>query len=41
MNGPVETIYTHGKLLLSIVGRGLGDKVVAITKRAGAAEGRY
>ena len=39
MNGPVETIYTHGKLLLSIVSRGLGDKVVAITKRAGARGG--
>jgi nitrogen regulatory protein PII len=35
----IQTIYTHGKLLLSIVVRGQGEKLVAVTKGAGARGG--
>jgi nitrogen regulatory protein PII len=35
----IQTIYTHGKLLLSIVARGQGEKLVAVTKEAGARGG--
>ena len=33
------TVYTHGRLLLSIVDRNLGEKIVAVTKHAGARGG--
>jgi len=36
---PLETVYTHGKLILSIVARGLGEKLVSITKKSGARGG--
>ena len=35
----VEMVYTCGKLLLSIVNHGLGERLVSITKQAGARGG--
>ena len=39
MTATTTTVYTHGKLLLSIVDRNLGEKIVAVTKHAGARGG--
>lgn len=39
MNGSLPTVYSHGKLVLGIVERGRGERLVAFTKRAGARGG--
>jgi nitrogen regulatory protein PII len=39
MNGSLPTVYSHGKLVLAVVERGLGERLVAFTKRAGARGG--
>ena len=39
MTDRIRTVYTHGKLLLSIVNRGQGEKLVTITKASGARGG--
>jgi nitrogen regulatory protein PII len=39
MTATKQTIYTHGKLLISLVERHTGEKLVAATKRAGARGG--
>ncbi len=39
MTDRIRAVYTHGKLLISIVNRGQGEKLVALTKAAGARGG--
>ena len=39
MKETIPTIYTHGKLILSVVTRGQGERLVSLTKKAGARGG--